>query len=86
MLFSVRCIGSDYKEISEQISLIGNQSTATVSIPITNDHLAEGLETFSGLLEVESQTLNLSSVSMIQIEIIDDESKDFGLFTVSIFV
>ena len=86
MLFSVPCVGSDYKDISEQISLIGNQSTASVSIPITNDHLAEGLETFSGLLEVASQSLNFSSVSTIQIEIIDDEGKDFSLFTVSVCV
>lgn len=86
MLLSFLCTGSDYKDISEQISLIGNQSTATISISITNDDLAEGLEMFGGLLEVASQTLNLSSVSTVRIEIIDDEGKYFSLFTVIVSV
>ena len=67
--------GEDYEYTSREVSLIGNQSIAVVSIPIINDDLAEGAETFGGVLEVTSQSLNLSSVSTIQIEIIDDEGK-----------
>ena len=70
-------IGEDYDDRSMQISIIGNQSTAIVSIPVTDDRLAEGLETFSGKLEVVSQSQNLSSVSIIRIEIIDDEGIKF---------
>ena len=40
-----------------------------------NDHLAEGLETFGGMLEVVSQEQNLSFASIIHIEIVDDEGK-----------
>ena len=65
--------GEDYLELVMQIPIIGNQSTALISIPIVNDNLAEGLETFGGMLEVVSQSQNLSFISIIHIEIIDDE-------------
>lgn len=69
-------VGEDYLGLTLQIPIIGNHSTvATISIPISNDYLAEGLEIFSGMLEVVSQTQNLSFVSIIHIEIIDDEGK-----------
>lgn len=58
-----------------QIPITSNQSTAVISIPIVNDNVAEGLETFGGMLEVVSQTQNLSFVSIIHIEIIDNEGK-----------
>ena len=65
--------GEDYLELALQIPITGNQSTAVISIPIMNDYLAEGLETFGGMLEVMSQSQNLSFVSIIHIEIIDNE-------------
>ena len=55
------------------LDLIGNQ-TDDIIIPILDDMLAEGYETFGGKLQVESQSLNLSYFeSEIRIEIIDDE-------------
>ena len=71
--------GADYEGISMSVDLTGNQSTAVISIPILDDTLAEGYETFSGKLQVESQSLNLSFVSIIYIEIIDNEGIDFAL-------
>jgi hypothetical protein len=68
-------IGEDYSALSLQIPVTGNQSTAVLSIPIVNDHLAEGLETFGGMLEVVSQVQNLSFVSIIHVEIVDNEGK-----------
>ena len=67
--------GEDYLALSMQISVTGNQSAAVLSIPIVSDHLAEGLEIFGGMLEVVSQEQNLSFVSIIHIEIVDDEGK-----------
>ena len=67
--------GEDYLTLSLQIPVTGNQSTAMLSIMIVDDHLAEGLETFGGMLEVVSQEQNLSFVSIIHIEILDDEGK-----------
>ena len=67
--------GEDYLALSLQIPVTGNQSTAVLSIRIVDDHLAEGLETFGGMLEVVSQEQNLSFVSTIHIEIVDDEGK-----------
>ena len=67
--------GEDYLALSLQIPVTGNQSTAVLSIRIVDDHLAEGLETFGGMLEVVSQEQNLSFVSIIHIEIVDDEGK-----------
>ena len=58
-----------------QISLVGNQSFANVKIPIIDDELAEGAEGFGAELVVESTSRNMSSVSTIIIEIIDDDSK-----------
>ena len=55
------------------LDLIGNQ-TDDIIIPILDDMLAEGYETFGGKLQVESQSLNLSYFeSEIRIEIIDNE-------------
>ena len=65
--------GKDYEQISIQLSLVGNQSTAVINIPIINDDLAEGLEIIGGMLQVVSPPSSLSSVSIIHIEIIDDE-------------
>ena len=65
--------GKDYEQISIQLSLAGNQSTAVINIPIINDDLAEGLEIIGGMLQVVSPSSSLSSVSIIHIEIIDDE-------------
>lgn len=60
-----------------QIPITGNQSTAEISIPIIDDNLAEGLETIGGALEVVSHSQNLSFVSMIHIEIVDNEGKQY---------
>ena len=65
--------GKDYEQISTQLSLAGNLSTAVINIPIINDDLAEGLEIIDGMLQVISPPSSLSSVSIIHIEIIDDE-------------
>ena len=65
--------GKDYEQISTQLSLAGNLSTAVINIPIINDDLAEGLEIIGGMLQVVSPPSSLSSVSIIRIEIIDDE-------------
>lgn len=65
--------GEDYEEISLPISFSDNQSTVLISIPILDDMLAEGLETVGGILEVVSQSLNVSSVSRIEIQILDNE-------------
>ena len=59
--------------VSMPVDLTGNQSKAVISIFIVDDTLAEGYETFGGKLEVMSQSLNLSFVSNITIEIIDNE-------------
>ena len=75
--------GEDYEYTSREVSLVGNQSIAIVNIPIINDDLAEGAETFGGVLEVTSQSLNLSSVSTIQIEIIDNEGKQCEMVGIS---
>ena len=69
---AISLLGKDYKQISEQISITGNQTNVTINIPIMNDFLAEGLETIGGRLEIISPT-NISSASTITIEIIDDE-------------
>ena len=67
-------LGADFEAVSMPIDLTGNRSTAVISIPIVNDNLAEGYETFGGKLEVMSQSLNLSYFeSEIRIEIVDDE-------------
>ena len=65
--------GEDYEQISVQLPLAGNQSTAVINIPIKNDSLAEGLETIRGMLQVVSPSNYSSSVSNISIEIIDNE-------------
>ena len=58
-----------------RIPIIGNQSTTQISIPIVNDNLAEGLEALGGMLQVVSQSQNLSFIAIIHIEIIYDEGK-----------
>ena len=66
--------GKDYEEVSKLISIAGthNQTNVSISIPITNDDLAEGSETIGGRLEIISPPDN-SSEYTITIEIIDDE-------------
>ena len=59
-------------EVRSRISIVGNQSKAEISIPIVNDVLAEGLESFDGRLQVVSWS-QPSFESTIHIEIIDDE-------------
>ena len=68
--------GEDYAQISQQISIAGNQTTV-ISIQIIDDDLAEGVELFGGMLQVLSPESNASST--ITIEIIDDEGKILNL-------
>lgn len=74
--------GEDYTHISEQFSISGNQTNVSISIPILNDDLAEGLETIGGRLEIINPPNNSSESTIITIEIIDDE----GIITVTVTV
>ena len=80
--YSVIIEGEDYTHTSEQFSIAGNQTNVSISIPIMNDDLAEGLETIGGRLEIINPPNNSSESTIITIEIIDDE----GIITVTVTV
>ena len=64
----------DYEGVfQESVQFEEGQHSMIVDISIINDNLAEGVETFSGKLEVTGPNQNFSTA--IKIEIIDDQRK-----------
>lgn len=60
--------GSDYQSVSQMVAFISNAATATVTIPITSDALAEGPEAFTVSLSSPSgATLGLASTATVTI-------------------
>ena len=68
-LIAVMFVDKDYRGVAENSLQIVDFTT--ISIPIVDDDLAEGVETFFGELVVRSSTQNFSVI--IAIEILDDE-------------
>ena len=66
--------GSDYTAVSQTVSFAAGQTSKTVSIPITNDSLAEGDETVILSLSSPSSGCVLGSPKAAGLTIVDNET------------
>ena len=55
-------------------SRVGDGATACLTIPIVDDNLSEGNETFTVMLELRSMSVTLGNTITTTVTIIDDES------------
>ena len=77
--------GSDYTAVSQTVTFAAGESSKTVSIPITDDSLAEGNETVSLSLTSPSTGATLGTPSSATLTIVDnDRAFAFSLATYSV--
>ncbi len=69
-------VGADLPDSSTVVTLAAGESSKTITLPITNDTLVEGAETFTAELRIETSGLALLLPSTVEVTIQDDEDSD----------
>ena len=65
---------SDYTSISRMVTFSAGQSSASVSVPITNDNVIEATEMFSASLTAVSENIEIGA-DTADVTIIDDDGE-----------
>ena len=63
---------SDYTSVSRMVTFSSRQSSASVSVPITNDNVIEASEMFSGSLSAVTENVDIEADTAI-VTIMDDD-------------
>ena len=76
---------SDYTSVSRMVTFSAGLSSASVSVPVTNDNVIEASEMFSGSLSAVTENVVIGP-DTAYVTIMDDDGELMSLYTLWLYV
>ena len=76
---------SDYTSVSRMVTFSAAQSSASVSVPITNDNVIEASEMFSGSLSAVTENVDIGA-DTATVTIMDDDGDLMFIYAVALCI